>query len=94
MATVFVGNLSPDVTDTELREIFGAYGKIESLRFISRRGFAFVELSADAADAAVEALRGTELKGRRVDVALEQSSGGGRRPGGSGGRRGRGGRRR
>ena len=87
MATVFIGNLSPDVTDTELREIFGAYGKIESLRFISRRGLAFIELSADAADAAVEALRGTELKGRRVDVALEQSSGGGR----PGGRRGRGG---
>ena len=85
MATVFVGNLSPEVTDSDLRAIFGAYGKINSLRLISRRGFAFVELSQEAADAAVEALRGSELKGRTVDVTLERSSGG--RPGS---RRGRG----
>ena len=84
-----MGNLSPEVTDSDLRKIFGAFGKIKSLRHITRRGMAFVELSAEAADAAVEALRGSELKGRTVDVALESSSGG--RPGG---RRGRGGFRR
>ena len=60
------------------------------MRLISRRGFAFVELSSEDADAAVEALRGVELKGRTMDVTLERSSGG--RP--SGGRRGRGGFRR
>ncbi len=88
MATVYVGNLSPEVTDTELREVFGAFGKIRSLRMISARGMAFVELKhPEAAAAAVEALRGTEMKGRRVDVGLDTSSG---RPRG----RGRGGSRR
>lgn len=88
MATVYVGNLSPEVTDTELRELFGTFGKIRSLRMISARGMAFVELKhPEAAAAAVEALRGTELKGRRVDVGLDTSSG---RPRG----RGRGGSRR
>ncbi len=90
MATVFIGNLSPEVSDTDLREIFGAYGKITSIRLMSRRGLAFVELSPEGASAAVEALRGVQLKGRTVDVALERSTG--VRP--KGGRRGRGGSRR
>ncbi len=76
MATLFIGNLSPEVTDSDLREIFGAYGKINSLRFISRRRLAYVELEPEAAQAAVDALKGTQLKGRTVDIALERSSGG------------------
>jgi RNA recognition motif-containing protein len=91
VSTVFVGNLSPEVTDTDLREAFGAYGKIRSLRFISRRGLAFIEMKPDDADAAVEAMRGTEFKGRPIDVTVEQGGGGGRP---KGGRRGGGGRRR
>jgi RNA recognition motif-containing protein len=79
MATVFVGNLSPEVTDSDLRAVFQEYGKVGSLRLMSRRRSAFVELSPEAANAAVEALRGAELKGRTVDVALERGSGG--RPG-------------
>jgi RNA recognition motif-containing protein len=89
LATVFIGNLSPEVSDSDLREVFGAYGKITSIRLMSRRGLAFVELSPEGANAAVEALKGVQLKGRTVDVALERSSGG--RPKG---RRGRGGSRR
>lgn len=76
MATVFVGNLSPEITDSDLRAIFQEYGKIASLRLIARRGSAYVELSPEAANAAVEALRGTELKGRTVDVTLERASAG------------------
>jgi RNA recognition motif-containing protein len=93
MATVFIGNLPPEISDSELRELLEGYGKISSLRLISRRGFAFVELTPDGAAAAVEALRGSQLKGRTLDVALERSGGGGGRPGG-GRRGGRGGRRR
>jgi RNA recognition motif-containing protein len=89
LATVFVGNLSSEVSDSDLREIFGSFGKITSLRLISRRGLAFVELSPEAASAAVEELRGSQIKGRTVDVALERSAGGR-----SKGRRGRGGSRR
>ena len=81
MATVFVGNLAPGVTDTELREVFAKYGKILSLRLISRRGLAFVELETPAAEAAVEGLRGVQLRERTMDVALDQSSPGKRRGG-------------
>ncbi len=86
MSTLFVGNLSPEVTDSDLRTIFGEYGKINSLRFIARRRLAYIELEEEAAQAAVDALRGTQLKGRTVDIALERSSGG--KP--SGRRRGKG----
>ena len=94
MATVFVGNLSPDATDSDLRELFGTYGRITSIRIAhDRRGrareFAFVELDQEAAAAAVEALKGAQLKGRTIDVTLDQSRGGGSR-----GRRGKGGFRR
>lgn len=91
MSTLFVGNLSPEITDEQLREIFGAYGKIGSVRLISRRGFAYIELDADAAKSAVDALSGTQLNGRTLDVVVD-SGGGGGRPGG--GRRRKGGRRR
>lgn len=76
MTTVFVGNLSPEVTDSDLRELFGAYGKVSSVRVIRRRGLAFVELKPEAAAAAMEAVRGTELKGRTLDVAVDDSPGG------------------
>jgi len=79
LATVFVGNLAPGVTDTELREVFAKYGKILSLRLISRRGLAFVELETPAAEAAIEGLRGVQLRERTMDVALEQSSQGKRK---------------
>lgn len=79
MTTVFVGNLSAEVTESDLRELFETYGKITSLRHISRRGLAFVELAPEAADAAVDALKGTQLKGRTVDIVLDRSAGG--RPG-------------
>lgn len=85
MATVFVGNLSPDVTDNDLRELFAEYGRVLSLRMLQRRRLAFVELEAEAAAAAVEGLRGKQLKDRTMDVALETSSGG--RGGRRGGRR-------
>jgi RNA recognition motif-containing protein len=78
LTTVFVGNLSREVTDSDLRELFGAYGKVGSIRMIRRRGLAFVELKPEAAAAALEAVRGTELKGRRLDVAVDDSPGGGR----------------
>ncbi len=84
MATIFIGNLSPEVTDSDLREVISEYGEIRSLRLVSRRGLAFIELKPEAAEAAVEGLRGRELKGRTLDVALDTSGGRpkGRRRGG------------
>ncbi len=83
MTTLFVGNLSPEVTDADLRKVFSTYGEIGSVR-VARdrrgraRGFAFVELEAEAAATAVEALRGAQLRGRVMDVVVGQPSSGGR----------------
>ncbi len=77
MATVSIGNLSPDVTDADLRSTFEPFGRVRSIRLLARRRMAFVEFKQPGeADAAIEALRGTQLKGRTMDVALERSSGG------------------
>lgn len=87
MTTLFVGNLSPEVTDGDLRAVFEEYGRVTSLRLISRRGLAYIELDPEAADAAVAGLRGTQLKGRTVDVAVDRGAGGGRPGRRRGGRR-------
>jgi RNA recognition motif-containing protein len=80
MSTVFLGNLPVEATEMELRALFEPFGAIQSLRHVSRRQIAFVELAPEVADAAVEGLRGKQLKGRTLDVTLEGGSGG--RPGG------------
>lgn len=88
MATLFVGNLAADVNENDLRAVFEPYGTLTSVRHITRRGLAYVELDDEAANAAIEGLRGVQLKGRTLDVAMDRPPGGGR-PGG-GKRRGRG----
>ena len=85
MTTLFVGNLSSEVTDGDLRRVFGVYGEIGSIRVAHNRagrprGFAYVELDDEAAAAAVEALRGAELRGSRIDVVVEHPATGGRPP--------------
>ena len=87
MATLFVGNLAADVNENDLRAVFEPYGTLTSVRHITRRGLAYVELDDEAANAAIEGLRGVQLKDRTLDVALDRPAGGGR-PGGR--RRGRG----
>ena len=85
MTTLFLGNLSPEVTDSDLRAILERYCKVTSMRHMARRGIAYVEVDPAGAEAAVDALRGVQLKGRTIDVVLEQASGG--RPGRRRGRR-------
>lgn len=88
--TLFVGNLAYDVTEADLRNVFGQFSEILSVRLMTDRGgrprgFALVELPRAVADTAIEALRGTQLRGRTLDVA--PAAPGGR--GGGGGGRGR-----
>jgi hypothetical protein len=72
---LYVGNLSYDATEKEVQQAFGAYGKVVSVRIITHRmsgkskGFGFVEMAnkSDAA-AAVRALNGKEVKGRKLVV--------------------------
>ena len=94
---LYVGNLSYTVTSDDLQNAFGQYGTVTSAQVVMdrdtgrSRGFGFVEMS-DGADAAIDALNGTDLKGRNISVnearPREERRGGG---GGGGGRRGGGG---
>lgn len=93
---IFIGNLSRQVTDADLREAFEAHGAVASANVIKdkftgeSRGFGFVEMAADAeAQAAIAALNGKDLKGRALNVAeakprTEGGGGGGGRTGGGG----------
>lgn len=76
MAKLFVGNLSPEVTDAELRHVFEEYGRVTSVKLVPRKRLAYVELDEQAAESAVEGLRGAQLKGRTMDVVIDQSGGG------------------
>lgn len=74
-AKVYVGNLSFDVAESDLTEIFARHGSVRSATVITDRdsgrskGFGFVEMSADSeATAAIAALNGREFKGRPLNV--------------------------
>jgi RNA recognition motif-containing protein len=91
---LYVGNLSFNSTEDDLTEAFSAHGTVTSVTIVTDRetgrprGFAFVEMATGAeAQAAIEALDGSELGGRslRVNVAKPRES----RGGGGGGRRDR-----
>jgi len=93
LTTLFVGNLSSEATDSDLRTVFSPFGEIGSIKVARnragrRRGYAYIELEDEAAAAAVEALRGIELKGHVMDVVVEQTSLARRRHGPRGGRGG------
>ncbi len=94
---IYVGNLSFEVTDDDLRQLFAAYGEVESANVIKdrfsgeSRGFGFVEMPAKKdADAAIAALNGTDLKGRSITVnEAKPKAPRGEGGGGGGGRGGR-----
>ena len=92
---LYVGNLSYDTGNSELEKMFEPYGTVQSAQVITDRdtgrskGFGFVEMGSDQeAQAAIAALNGKEVDGRRLTVneARPREDGGGR--GGSGGGRG------
>jgi len=97
---IYVGNISSEVGEQELREAFEAHGQVTSVRLIKDRytgqprGFGFVEMPQKSeAEAAVNALNGTELKGQALTVnearPREDRPPGGGGGGGRGGNRGR-----
>lgn len=72
---IYVGNLSRDLTENELREAFAAFGEVSSASIIKdkftseSRGFGFVEMpNKSEGDAAIAGLNGKELKGRNLTV--------------------------
>ena len=95
MKNIYVGNLSFDATEDQVRSMFEAYGPVDRVSIVTDRdtgqprGFAFVEMSDDdSAGKAMEALNGTNLGGRNLTVnearpKTDRPRGGG----GGGGRR-------
>lgn len=72
---LFVGNLSYNLTETTLEELFAESGKVVSVAIPTnretgrKRGFAFVEMSSQAeAEAAIESLNGKDIDGRQIVV--------------------------
>jgi RNA recognition motif-containing protein len=98
---LYVGNLSYSVNSSELEQLFGQYGTVQSAQVIQDRetgrskGFGFVEMSNDAeAQAAIQGLNEQEHNGRPLAVneaRPREERGGGGGGGGGGGRGGRGG---
>lgn len=88
IVNIYVGNLSFDTTEDELRDAFATYGEVSSVSVIKdkfsgqSRGFAFVEMAGTSeANTAMQALNGQDLNGRTLTVnearPREERSGGG-----------------
>ena len=72
---IYIGNMSFDTTEDQLRQTFEGYGEVSTVKIIAdkqtgeSRGFAFVEMSQkDEATAAITGLTGHELNGRALNV--------------------------
>ena len=97
MKNIFVGNLSFNTTEDELRQAFEAYGQVDRVSILTdrdtgrSRGFGFVEMSSNEdGEKAITALNGSQIGGRTINVneARPKSDRGG--GGGGGGGRDRG----
>ncbi len=83
--SIYVGNLSYEVTQDDLSQAFAEYGEVKRIQLPTDRetgrlrGFAFVEMSTEAEEtAAIEALDGAEWMGRdlKVNKARPREEGG------------------
>ena len=90
---IYVGNLAYEVSDEDLNKAFAAFGEVVSAKVIKdgysgrSKGFGFVEMSNNAeAEAAINGLNGSEIKGRAIKVNEANP----KREGSRGGRGGRG----
>ena len=86
---IYVGNLSYDTGNAELREAFAPHGQVDDARVVEdkytgrSRGFGFVEMANDSeAQAAITELNGSSLQGRTITVNEARPREGGPREGG------------
>jgi RNA recognition motif-containing protein len=95
---LYVGNLSYNITEDSLRDVFAPLGEVLSVKIITdaatgrSKGFGFVEMANnDDADKAITTLNGTNVLDRAINVSEARPQterggrGGGGRPGGGGG---------
>lgn len=97
--SIYVGNLSYEVTQEDLSDVFAEYGAVKRVQLPTDRetgrprGFGFVEMGSEEEEtAAIEALDGADWMGREIKVnkarPREDRGGGGRSGGGFNSRRG------
>ena len=72
---IYVGNMAKEVTDEDLKQAFGAFGKVEKVNIVKHKttgepkGFAFVTMpEAAEGQAAITGLNGKDLKGKNIIV--------------------------
>ena len=81
MKKLFIGNLSPTTTETELTELFSEFGRIRSIKLASDifsnqcKGFGFIEMEGHEARSAIAALNGKDFKGKPLRVNFESPKG-------------------
>jgi RNA recognition motif-containing protein len=81
MKSIYVGNLSFDVTPDQIEELFSPHGNVHSVNLINDRdsgeprGFAFVEMDDEVADKVIELTNGIELRGRNLKVNFAKPRG-------------------
>jgi len=95
--SLYVGNMSHNTTEGDIRTLFEPFGPIAEVRMISDKGFGFVDIPAENMQAAIDATNGKEVGGRTLTVNEAKpktdrsrsdsrgSYGGGGRSGGGGG---------
>ena len=93
---IYVGNLSYDVSEENLRQAFEAFGQVSLARIIKDkysgqpRGFGFVEMPERAeAQTAIQNLNGKDLRGQAMNVNEARPRNDRGKPGGRGGQQGR-----
>jgi len=95
---IYIGNLSYEMTEEDLKEAFEVFGEVNTVKVIKdnhtgkSKGFGFVEMPTKAeAESAIEGLNGKDLKGRSLNVSEARPRSESRRGGASSGRPRRGG---
>lgn len=83
--SLYVGNLPYSMTESDLLDAFSEFGAVTS-RVIEGRGFGFVDVPAENADAAISAMHGKEVGGRTLTVNEARPRENDRGGGGGGGR--------
>src|SRR5579875_3898961 len=94
MKKLYVGNLSFDASEQELRHLFEPHGTVESAKLATdrdsgrSRGFGFIEMTSNSeAESAITALNGVQVGGRALIVNEARPKSGGFGGGGHGGGR-------
>lgn len=78
MKRMFVGNLAPETTETELVAVFTEFGKVRSIKLMQDvfsgkcKGFGFIEMEGHEARAAIAGLNGKDHRGQPMKVNEER----------------------